>query len=40
MFDVQRQHSTIGVVRAELGGTGEKFDPNYYTVRALQRHGY
>ena len=38
--DVQRVHSSIGVVRAELGGSGYQFEPTYYTVRALQRHGY
>ena len=38
--DVQRVHSSIGVVRAELGGSGYQFEPTYYTVRALQRYGY
>jgi len=38
--DVQRLHSSGGYSNYVLGETGELFQPDYYTPKALQKYGY
>jgi hypothetical protein len=38
--DVQRLHSSGGYSNYVLGETGEFFQPDYYTPKALQKYGY
>lgn len=40
IIDVQAVHSTGGFSNYEIGGTGERYQPDYYTPKALQRFGY
>jgi len=40
ILDVQRLHSTGGIVNFTIGETGEYYQPEYYTPKALQKYGY
>jgi hypothetical protein len=40
IIDLQRLHATGGFSNIIFGGSGEFYDPGYYTPKALQKYGY
>jgi hypothetical protein len=40
IVDIKRFHATGGVTKNTIGETGENYQPEYYTPKALQKWGY
>jgi hypothetical protein len=40
VVDVQRQHATGTASNAVIGRTDKQFQPEFYSLAALQRYGY
>ena len=40
IIDVQRLHATNSFIKSVIGETGEYYEPEYFTPKALQKYGY